>query len=193
MLHLTLVCHASTVWSEEGRYQGWSDPELSEQGVAEATELRERLAGEEWDQIVTSDLTRCVDTARIAYPEAELELEPDWREMNFGEWEGLTYEECFERDGTRFRSWITHPAASAPPGGEAFGDFWIRVDRAMKALPSDGHVLVITHSGTIRVALSRLLDLGFRKARRFAISSCGITKLEVYPDGVHILSVNGTR
>lgn len=193
MLYLTLVCHASTPWTEEGRYQGWSDTELSEQGIAEAAALRDRLAGEEWDQIIASDLTRCVDTARIAYPDSDLELDPGWREMNFGEWEGRTYEECLERDGPRFRGWITHPAGASPPGGEAFGDFWMRVERAMKELPPDGNVLVITHSGTIRVALSRLLDLGFRKARRFAISSCGITKLEIYPDGVHILSVNGTR
>lgn len=193
MLQLTLVCHASTPWGEQERFQGWSDPQLSEQGVSEAEVLRERLAGEEWDQVVTSDLARCVDTARIAFPEAEMEFDPDWREMHFGDWEGLTYEECLERDGARFRGWITHPAASAPPGGEAFGDFWMRVERAMKALPQEGKVLVITHSGTIRVALSRLLDLGFRKARRFAISSCGVTKLEVYPDGVHILSVNATR
>lgn len=193
MLELTLVCHASTPWTEEGRYQGWSDLALSHHGLAEAAGLRTRLHGEPFDQIIASDLSRCVDTSLIAFPEAEMEIDPDWREMNFGEWEGLTYEECFERDGTRFRGWITHPAASAPPGGEAFGDFWLRVERAMQGLPTQGKVLVVTHSGTIRVALSRLLDLGFRKARRFAISSCGITKLEVYPEGVHILSVNGTR
>ena len=193
MLRLTLVRHASTLWNEEGRYEGWTDTPLSERGVVQATELSRRLEGEWFDYIVTSDLHRCWDTAEIAYPAADIIPDPSWREMNFGSWEGLTFEECSERDGSRFRGWITHPAACTPPGGEAFGDFSLRVDGAIKALPQEGSALVVTHSGTIRVILARLLDLGFRKARRFAISACGITQLELHPDGTHIVSVNVTR
>ena len=192
MLRLTLVRHASTAWNNEDRYQGWSDPPLSETGVGEASELRLRLVGERFDRVIASDLHRCLDTAVIAQPGAEVIPDPRWREMNFGVWDGRTYEECLARDGDQYRAWVARPLDHTPPDGETFDDFAARVDVAWASLPEEGNVLLVVHGGPLRLILARLLDIDYAATRRFALSPCGITRADLYPDGIHILCVNDT-
>lgn len=192
MLRLTLVRHGTTAWNATGRYQGWSDPPLSERGAAEAERLRARLAGESFDRVVASDLLRARRTAEIAVPGAPLETDRRLRELHFGAWEGLTWDECTARDGDLPARWTADPAAVAPPEGESAAEFEGRVAEALDALPAEGSVLVVAHAGTIHAVLARWLGVTLKQTFALHVSACGITRAELFPGGVRVQCVNDT-
>jgi alpha-ribazole phosphatase/probable phosphoglycerate mutase len=183
VLRLTLVRHGSTEWNQTGRFQGWGDPPLSAQGRAEAERLRGHLANETFDRVVASDLVRARETAAIALPGASVETDPRLREMSFGTWDGLTWDECVARDGDLIRRWSDDPAAVDPPGGEALADFEARIAAALGGLPEEGSHLWVVHAGVIHAILARWMDVPLRRTFALHISACGITRAEIFPGG----------
>lgn len=192
MLRLTLVRHGTTGWNEAGRYQGWSDPPLSERGRAEALRLRHRLEGERFDRVVASDLRRARETAEIALPGVEVEAEPRLREFGFGAWEGLTWDECTRRDGDLLRRWTDDPDAVCPPDGETAAAFGARIAAALDDLPTEGSVLCVAHAGVIHAVLARWMGVALRQTFALRLSACGLTRAELFPDGAKVLCVNDT-
>ena len=183
MLRLTLVRHGSTGWNQTGRFQGWGDPPLSDLGRAEAERLRGHLAGESFDRVVASGLLRARETAAIALPDSAVETDERLREMSFGSWDGLTWNECVERDGDLIRRWSDDPAAVDPPGGEALAVFEARIAAALADLPETGSHLWVVHAGVIHAILARWMDVPLRRTFALHISACGITRAEVFPGG----------
>src|SRR5690606_23681990 len=90
-------------------------------------ELRRELAGVNFAAVYASDLRRCRETLAWARPDLldGAQLDPRLREMNFGRWEGQTYEML--KDDKRYRAWIDDPQAGTPPGGESWQAFQARV------------------------------------------------------------------
>lgn len=192
MLELTLVRHASTALNEAHRYQGWLDPPLSQRGRAEALRLRGRLRGGSFDRVLCSDLRRSVETVGIALPDRTPETDARLRELDFGSWDGRTYEECLELDRARLTAWIDDPVRLAPPGGESVADFGRRVDAALQGLGGEGRILIVTHGGPIRLAVARLLALDWSHVSRMQLSPASLTRLAVHPEGGHLLTLNDT-
>ena len=193
MLRLTLIRHGTTEWNEARRFQGWGDPPLSATGRAEAERLRDHLAGERFDTVVASDLLRARETAAIALPGAAIETSPALREMSFGAWDGLTWDECVARDGDLIRRWSDDPAAVDPPGGEPLRDFEARIDTMLAALPDEGSQLWVVHAGVVHAILARWMDVPLRRTFALHISACGITRAEVFPGGgAKVTCVNET-
>lgn len=192
MLHLTLVRHGSTRLSRERRYQGWTDEPLSPEGEDEARLVGERLRAERFDRVVTSDLSRARHTAALAVGEAGLTEDPRLREMDFGAWDALTYDEAAGRDPLRLERWIHAPHRTRPPGGESLGAFRSRVAAAVAALPRQGEVLLVAHGGPLRAILARALGLRWSRVVLFQLSPCGITRVALHPEGGHLLCLNDT-
>jgi len=193
VLHLTLVRHGSTEWNEASRYQGWGDPPLSARGRAEAEHLHARLAGEAFDVVMTSDLRRAVETAGIAVPGVEVVRDARLREMNFGAWDGLTWDECAARDADLVRRWVEDPDACAPPEGETGAAFASRISAAVDAFPESGRVLCVAHAGVIHALVARWMEVPLRRTFTLHFSACGITRVELHPGGgARILCVNDT-
>ncbi len=192
MLRLTLIRHATTALNEARRYQGASDPPLSERGRMESARLRIRLQGECFDRVFTSDRRRCTETAALAFPSTLAEPEPRLRELDFGRWDGRTYEECLAQDGQHFERWIAAPDQEAAPGGEGFEEFTGRVDAWIASLPSAGSILAFSHAGPIRHVVARVLGFAWMQVVLMEISACGITRLALHPDGGHLLCLNDT-
>lgn len=190
MLHLTLVRHASTELNEQRRYQGWCDPPLSERGRMQCDALAARLASDRFDRAVTSDLRRCRETMERILPGAPYAPDPQLREIGFGDWDGLTFDECVSRDPLRVQRWIEAPTTITPPGGEPFSRFAERVDRAVDALPLEGSALLVAHGGTLRRIVARALDLSWRHVVLMEMSPCGITRVVLHPEGAHLLFLN---
>lgn len=192
MLWLTLVRHASTRLNAEHRYQGWCDPPLSDAGRAEALRLRRCLAAEEPDFLLSGDSRRCIETAALALPAVTARLDPRLRELDFGAWDGLTYEECHAADPERLSAWIDDPSRAHPPGGESFESFCGRVDAVLRSLPAAGGVVVLTHGGPLRRLLCRVLGLGWEEAMRLRLSPCGITRLAIQGSAGRLVTLNDT-
>lgn len=146
----------------EGRCIGHTDVPLSPQGIAS---LHALLLNQEITRIVSSDLKRAAESARIIAAGLQLPIEfaARLRELNFGEWDGRTWAELEEFDGERLKLWMDNWTQEAPPAGESMGQFVGRVanwlhDTVQAASAVEHTTLVVAHAGSIRVALSLLRD-----------------------------------
>lgn len=125
---LLLVRHGTTRWNREKRYLGHTDIPLDPGGRDELAPLARELAGKAFHRVYCSDLARCRETLAIISPaHADTAMyDPRLREMDFGAWEGHTYEQL--QHESLYRQWIDSPQQVTPPGGESWADFAGRVD-----------------------------------------------------------------
>jgi len=157
MTTLFVARHGQTEWNREHRWQGWSDPPLNRTGREQAAQLAELLAGRGIDVVVSSDLRRAAETAEIAAARLGLSVALDarLREVDVGEWSGLTSAEVEARfpDGYRRR----REGRTGWEKGEELGAMAERVVAALLDLADrhSGHrVLVVTHGGPLRATLA---------------------------------------
>jgi len=162
-MQLVVVRHGRTAWNAERRFQGHTDVPLDDEGRAQATALAALLAAETFASAVTSDLARAQETARIVLGARTLPLriDPDWREMRFGTWEGLTWPEIVAAHPELDAANETAPRVYTPSGGESFDDLCARIDtalaRVIRETPDDGSALIATHAGPLHAMLRVLL------------------------------------
>ncbi|MET8613505.1 MULTISPECIES: histidine phosphatase family protein [Streptomyces] len=156
--------HGQTSWNVERRFQGSTDVPLTETGVGQARRAARLLASLRPDAIVSSDLTRAVDTAAelAALTGLDVIREEGLRETYAGVWQGLTHEEIIARHGDEYAAWKRGEAIRRG-GGELETEVADRaapvVLRHAEKLPVDGTLVVVSHGGTIRTTIGRLLGL----------------------------------
>jgi probable phosphoglycerate mutase len=156
---LYLARHGETDWNVAGRWQGQSDIPLNDNGRAQARVLGEALRPVDISAIVSSDLSRARETARIAGDLLGLGIayvDAGLRERTFGIFEGLTREECERLHPEAWRAWVED--LTPPLGGESREVLAARVIAAIgRAAEGAGHggapVLVVTHGGALRTAV----------------------------------------
>jgi broad specificity phosphatase PhoE len=176
-VELLCVRHGRTAWNADQRFQGHTDVPLDDEGRAQATALGALLAGERIDAAVSSDLARASETARIVLGTRALplRLDPDWRELRFGDWEGLTWPQIVAANPHIDAANATSVRTYVPAGGESFADLCARVERAAERITSetgeDGVVLVATHAGPLHALLHVLLGERDAPAVRFLTAS----------------------
>jgi probable phosphoglycerate mutase len=153
---ILLLRHGQSTWNAEGRWQGWSDPPLSPLGRAQAEEAAERLAGSGITGVVASDLDRALSTAEVVAATLGLgdaHIDPDLREYDVGDWEGLTRPEIETGWPRKLAAW-REGRLVATPGGETRSAFLQRVTAALARVAADdllGDVAaVVTHGGVLR-------------------------------------------
>ncbi|MFH8343852.1 histidine phosphatase family protein [Streptomyces sp. NPDC018045] len=161
---IVLWRHGQTAWNLERRFQGSTDIELTEEGVAQARRAARLLAALEPDAIIASDLRRAAATARELAAVTGLEVTYDeaLRETYAGAWQGLTHEEILAQYGEQYAAWKRGEAVRRG-GGELETEVADRaapvVERSADKLPDDGTLVVVSHGGTIRTTIGRLLGL----------------------------------
>ncbi|MBD5634335.1 MAG: histidine phosphatase family protein, partial [Candidatus Eremiobacteraeota bacterium] len=114
-----MVRHGRTAWNATGRFQGHTDVPLDEEGRSQARGVARLLEAERFDVAVSSDLVRARETAEIVLGGGPppVESDPRWREMRFGAWEGLVWNEIVERQPELAARPSTTPRFYTPPGG----------------------------------------------------------------------------
>ncbi|GIO63654.1 histidine phosphatase family protein [Paenibacillus cineris] len=134
---LLLIRHGTTRWNREKRYLGHTDIPLDPGGRDELAPLARELAGKAFHGVYCSDLARCRETLAIISPaHADTAMyDSRLREMDFGAWEGHTYEQL--QHESLYRQWIDSPQQVTPPGGESWADFAGRVDGFIGSLLMD--------------------------------------------------------
>jgi broad specificity phosphatase PhoE len=149
---VTLVRHAETAWSVSLRHTGRTDVPLTDRGRGVARSLAATLRGRPFDRVLTSPLSRAVETASLAgFPDAE--PDSDLLEWDYGDDEGLTTPQIREeRPG-----WLLWRDGAA--GGEAADDVGARVDRVIARITAgDEDVLIFAHGHVLRVLAARWLE-----------------------------------
>ena len=171
---LVLTRHGATDRSDPEQHLGQRiDIPLSESGRSAAEKLGRRLAGVDFLRVISSPLTRAQETARAVASAAPVEIDLRLAEMDYGRWEGLTYEQIEEKDAELRREWEADPESLACPGGESGADVARRVraflDDLMAREPAttdERPVLAVAHSTTNRVLLAAALGVPVREYRR---------------------------
>jgi broad specificity phosphatase PhoE len=153
-MEILLVRHGETEWSRDRKHTGHTDIPLTEVGRREATMLRDSLTGRSFARVLSSPLSRALETCRLAGLGDGVELTDDLREWDYGEYEGITTAEIREgrpdwylwRDGC--------------PGGETAADVGRRADRVVASLAEvEGDVALFAHGHVLRVLTARWLGL----------------------------------
>jgi ribonuclease H / adenosylcobalamin/alpha-ribazole phosphatase len=185
-----LLRHGQTPLSIERRFSGvGSDPVLTHEGRAQARVAGARLAGQEFDAIVSSPLRRAQETASIATGGRDVVLEDGIREADFGEWEGLTFAEVRARSPDALAAWLADPAV-APPGGESFADADRRVGAALTRLCTRypaARLLVVSHVTPIKLLVRQALEAPMSSLYRMHLELCSLTTIDWYADGPAVL------
>ncbi len=161
---LWLIRHGEPAEEYRGRCYGSLDAGLSETGRLQVSRIAAYLAGEPLSAIYCSPRRRAADSANIlaAGFECPIETIADLREIDFGDFEGLSYDEIATRYPDLYRQWMESPAEVRFPNGECEAQVRERVLRAFANICRDraGQIAaVVTHSGVIRILIADILQM----------------------------------
>jgi len=150
-----MVRHGETDGESSIRYYGRTDVPLSNLGRSQAREARWKIPGRTYEAIWTSPLSRAWESAEIIVPESTLHLEADFREIDFGRWEGLTREEIEIMDPESHARWQDGHPDFEFPGGEKRADFRRRIEAGLERLRASGveSAMIVAHKGVLRTLL----------------------------------------
>lgn len=191
---LYLIRHGEVVGAGTPRYNGHADVALTERGVAQYHELKERFRDARITACYTSDLTRCVTGARILGE--HLGVEPianrSLRELNIGVWEGLTWEEIIARYPDQWQARLDDLVNYRVPAGENLIDLNSRAMPVINRIVEQHRgedVLVVGHGGINRVIL--LNAIGAPLASLFAIeqSYACLNIIDYFEDGKTVVKL----
>jgi broad specificity phosphatase PhoE len=167
-----LLRHGETDWNVASLLQGTSDIPLNQTGIDQAIAASHAIDASEWDQIISSPLSRARDTARIisdANSLGEIAIEPLLLERAFGEAEGLNYHEWKKQ----------HDAHQTVVGGESLLELELRANRLLEHLIENyagKRVLAVSHGALIRKVVRIVSNRELpREGERFANAS--LTKI----------------
>jgi broad specificity phosphatase PhoE len=196
-VELVCVRHGQTAWNAERRFQGHTDIPLDDEGRAQAQSLAVHLRDESFDIAVTSDLDRAATTAGLicAGRAIAVERDPELREMRFGAWEGLTWNEIVARWPELATAHETSPRTYTPEGGETYEELGARVMRALARitdrLAPDGRALVVSHAGVMHALVRGLLGAEAEASMRIRFLPASIMRAGGSPaDGWRLRTIN---
>ena len=179
---LLLIRHGETAWNAEHRIQGQLDIPLSPQGMLQAAQLADCLAGEPISAIYSSELSRSWLTAAPLAARLGLEViaEPRLRERSFGIFEGLTLDEIAERHPNEFREWRARHPEWRPHGGESGQQLIDRVLGAVSditATHAGQNVILVSHGGVLDVVYRTARELEWHAPREHQMLNAAVNRL----------------
>jgi broad specificity phosphatase PhoE len=187
MARLLLIRHSQTKLHQVSRFWGSTDVELSDTGIKQAGQLRDRLAGFKIDLFYASPLARTMKTAEIiaASHKAKILPIPDLRECSFGYAEGLTFEEISQKFPVLAQNLINRKSV-AFPGGESLEQLNERVLaflESLKELPPEVTVAIVSHNGPLRLMVCDLLGLEIEHWYQMRVDLASLSIVDIYTRG----------
>jgi len=196
LTRVILVRHARTVWNSQRRYGGHSDVSLDEVGKEQLQKVAHRLKDYPLKAIYASDLERAYQTAQAIAQVHNLPINKfgELREINFGQWEGKTYDEIIQELQHQhiMDAWLKDPYNTQLPQGESLTDLQERVVRCLEKILDrhrDETIAVVTHAGPIWVLISHVLGVPLNNYWRIKQSNTAINIIEFYEENSGIISL----
>lgn len=175
-----LMRHAEVETAYHQTFGGRINMELSKRGQAQARALAEFLRRRPFDSCFSSPMKRAVQTAAPCKKWMKPVLLNGLREVDFGDWTGLRWEEMQEKYGKSPRDWLHLLEANAIPKAEPIEQFRARIQESLDILlrPENGNRIgVFGHGGVIRMLLALLLQMPARQMASFEFSYASVTIL----------------
>lgn len=198
MTDLYFIRHGETESNRERRYQGWTESPLSETGIRQAEKASFFLAGASLDGLFCSDLQRAAATARVIGAGCGLApvTNPLLREIHFGRWEGLTYDEIEAKWGEEISLWHDDPYNRSTPGGETLAAVSSRMlsfaHSLVEQYPACRRVAAVSHGGSIRALLYRILGLDRNNFWDIRIDNASVTLVRLEGQSLKVVYYNRT-
>ncbi len=180
---LLLLRHARHAAADHHSFIGSTDIGLAEDCRPNAASVAELIQAYRPEACLCSPLKRCIETiGRI--PSPEIEIHSDLREVDFGAWEGMTFEQVRQADPAALSRWASFDEEFAFPRGERLGDFFSRVRRMANLIASrpEQTILAVTHAGIIRAMICHFLGLHPRQYVLFNIEFGAMASIDLFGD-----------
>jgi probable phosphoglycerate mutase len=192
-VQLDFIRHGEPEGGRGYRGHGVDDP-LSEKGWSQMREAVEGLDG--WTRLLTSPLQRChAFASELASARSlPLDVEDRFKEVGFGRWEGKSPDEVIALWPEEYEAFYRDPVHRRPEGAESLNAFFQRVSAAMDAAVSryeEENILVVSHAGVIRAAISHAAGAEPSTMYRYKIPYAGFTRIRFDGKSWAIDFVNG--
>lgn len=195
-MRLILIRHGETDWNVTLKYQGQNQIPLNMQGRKQSELAAQRLQRTPIAAIYTSDIKRAWETADIIGEMLGLKPQPmaELREIDVGQWEGLTPEELYRRFPEHMAEYERDPARTVRLGGESYAQLQARALIALKRI-EEAHnleetILAISHGGTIRALLCHVIGLDLIYFGRMWLDNGSLTELRFKEKGWRLVRFN---
>ncbi len=181
-MEIFLLRHGETLWNFEKRCQGLTDLELNETGLEQARDVAQHLKKEKIHAVFSSNLRRALQTANAISEMHDLEVitDRDFRELDHGEFEGLTFTEIQATYADFIRAWREKPANLAIPGGESIADVdkraWRAIEKIKRHYPHKT-VVIVSHQFPMVSILCRITGTPLNRYRSFHVDPCGLIRI----------------
>lgn len=176
---IDLIRHGEPIGGRRYRGHGVDDP-LSEKGWSQMWQAVGNYNA--WHHIITSPLQRCQQFA-LALGERHgiaVTIEPRFKEVGFGEWEGLSHDEVKIGRAPEYQAFLRDPLNCRPRDAEPLEDFLQRVNSAYEEMAgsfAERHVLIVAHAGVMRALIAKTIQAPSAGLYRIKISNGGVTRI----------------
>lgn len=197
MTKLIFIRHGQTEWNVLGRYQGQTDVALSPLGVEQAQKLAANFPVDKIEAVYASDLKRAMTTAKCVADRFCLPVTPckSLRELNFGDWEGLTYDEIVAKWPEALSNFFQHPDILKIPHGESFPELRARalacVEKIVAKHPEET-VAVVAHGAILRTILTAALHMDLKYVWTIRQFNTAVNIVTYTESGTTVELINGT-
>jgi broad specificity phosphatase PhoE len=194
-LKLILVRHGETLWNRENRIQGHTDVALSDIGHTQVQKLACSLKDEKIDAIYSSPLTRAYETARAIsrFHDVDIMIDHDLKELNHGDFEGMTIAELKEKHETFLKNWYGNPASVIMPNGESLSQVQKRVwDVITTIMKTSKDSLVVSHGMAIMAILCKIQNLSLSDGRQMFVNMSSKTVVSFENGKISVVLLNDT-
>lgn len=197
MVKLILVRHALTVDNQKSRLSGHIDSYISEEGKEQIDKITNYLKDFDIDKIYTTTSSRTKDTVKKLSELKSIEIieKESLKEISFGGFEGLTFDEIKDKYPKEFQDMIEKGYEYKYPNGESLIDSYNRVCIELDNIISnndDRTILICSHGGTIRNIITYLISNSYKYHWNFKIDNGSVTILEVQDGFTVITAMNNT-
>lgn len=195
MINLYMVRHGETQLNEKKVYYGWTDVPLNSNGVKQCEDLRDKLCDVKFDVVISSSLERALCSAEIisgVNREAIIKYD-DLRELNFGKWEQLHYNDIEKKYKVEWQAWTKDWENFCIPGGESFSNLYKRVKVCLEDILKsyrDKTILLVSHEGTLKIITTLLLNMNSEDYWKFTFEFGRYSLYEIQNDFVTIRKIN---
>ena len=197
MVKLILVRHALTVDNQKSRLSGHIDSSISEEGKEQIDKITNYLKDFDIDKIYTTTSSRTKSTVKKLSELKSIEIieKESLKEISFGDFEGLTFDEIKDKYPKEFQDMIEKGYEYKYPNGESLIDSYNRVCIELDNIISnndDRTILICSHGGTIRNIITYLISNSYKYHWNFKIDNGSVTILEVQDGFTVITAMNNT-
>ena len=197
MVKLILVRHALTVDNQKSRLSGHIDSSISEEGKEQIDKLTNYLKDFDIDKIYTTTSSRTKSTVKKLSELKSIEIieKESLKEISFGDFEGLTFDEIKDKYPKEFQDMIEKGYEYKYPNGESLIDSYNRVCIELDNIISNNDnrtILICSHGGTIRNIITYLISNSYKYHWNFKIDNGSVTILEIQNGFTVITAMNNT-